>query len=110
MAEDKLSRQGQILERAATTDEKITDVAPEYRGHGATPEEKADENKPWISKGHTLANADDQNRDESGRPQPDIYAQELNKRLGPLNTVKDKIEDGIEAMIEKISGSTNDEE
>jgi len=104
--EDKLFKQGQVFGRAATTDDKITDIAPDYRGHGATPEEKADENKPWISEGHTLANADDKNRDESGRSQPDIYAQELNKRLGPLNTVKDKIADGVETAMEKMSGST----
>lgn len=104
--EHKLFNQGEIFGRASTTNEKIPDIAPEYRGHGATPQEKADENKAWISKDHTLANADVQNRDESSRPQPDIYAQEVNKRLGPLASVKDKIADGLEIAKEKMSLSS----
>ena len=104
--EHKLFKQGQIFGRAATTDEKIPDIAPEYRGHGATPQEKADKNKSWISEYHTLANADDQNKDESSRPQYDTYAQEMNKRLGPLASVKDTIVDGLETATKKVSGSS----
>ena len=99
--EHKLFSQGQVSERASKTDEKISEIAPEYRGHGATPQEKADENKPWISKGHPLANAEDQSKDESSRPELDIYAQELNKRLGPLASVMDTIADGIDTAMKK---------
>lgn len=106
VAEHKLFKQGQIFGRASTTDEKIPDIAPDYRGHGATPQEKEDENKAWISNDHTLANADAQNRDESSRPQPDVYAQEVNKRLGPLTSVTDKIADGLEKMSGTAKNST----
>lgn len=108
IAEHKLSKQGQIFARASTTDEKIPDITPEYKGHGATRQEKEDENKAWISKDHTLANADVQNRDDSSRPQPDVYAQEVNKRLGALTSVMDKIPDGFETTKEKMSGTADE--
>lgn len=100
--EDKLFKQGQIYGRASTTDDTISEIAPDYRGHGATPQDKADDNKSWISKDSTDAKFDD-----SSRPQPDIYAQEINKRLGPLTSVQDKIADGVEAAMNKFSGSGN---
>lgn len=104
--EHNLNSQGQVYKRASKTDEKTSEIGSEYRGHGATPQQKADEKKPWISEGHTGANVDDQNRDESSRPQPDTYAQEVNKRLGPVTSAKDKIVDSLETAMEKVSGTS----
>ena len=99
--EHELTPQGRIIGRAVNTEEKLQDVAPEFKGSGATPQEKADETKSWISEDHI---DDDQNRDESSRPHPDTYAQELNKCLGPLISVMDTLADGLELAKKSTAG------
>lgn len=105
--EHHLTPQGRIYGRVTRTDEKTPEVAPDFKGHGATPQQKEDENKSWISEGHTTADVDEQNSNEKGEPQPDVYAQRVNQSLGPLTSVKDKIADTLESGKEKISGSAH---
>lgn len=105
VTEHELTPQGRIYQAAGRTDEKVTDIAPDFRGTGATPQQKEDDNKPWISSGHTDEGVDPQNRDEHSRPQGDTMAQGLYNRLGPFQSkVIDPVEDGIVAAKERVSG------
>ncbi|KAG0622851.1 hypothetical protein M758_3G128800 [Ceratodon purpureus] len=105
--EPELTSQGQVYQRATKSDETVPELQPQYRGGGATPQQKEDENKHWISEGHNDANVEDQNRDGLSRHQYDTYARELDKRLGPIAYVKDKIADTVETAIEKVSATSN---
>jgi len=48
--EHELTPQGRICRPSVSTDEKLQDIAPEFRGIGVTPQEKADHTKAWIPK------------------------------------------------------------
>jgi hypothetical protein len=89
--EPELTSQGRIYRRATETDESFN---PNTEG----------ENKSWISDNN---NIDDQRRDELSRPQPDKIAEEVDKRLGPIATVKNKLADTVETAVEKASATSN---
>lgn len=99
----ELTAQGLIYRRASTTDEKVPEIAPEFRGRGATPEEKEDESKAWISRDR---NCPPRDTAEPSRPGEDTYARELHKRLGLIQPVIDKLEDAIATAKEKVTGAT----
>lgn len=101
--ESQLTSQGQIYQTAFKTDEKIPELETQYRGAGATTEQKEDESKPWITGGRNDVAADDGH----SRHQYDHYAQELDKRLGPIAFVKDKVADTVESAMGKESATSN---
>lgn len=103
--EHELTPQGRINRRAVSTDEKLHEIAPEFRGTGATPQDKADDTRAWISKENGTREENEKEESSTARAQHDTYAQELNKRLGPVSFVMDSLQDGIEAAKESVSGN-----